>query len=97
MHIEFNGLVTGVELAQINAQRFAYPATDFGVSSRRLPHEPEGFARKGSMQLGGFAGLTALTMGISQDKALAATNNLPQMNLPSETPAANGVAPNGQI
>jgi hypothetical protein len=27
------------------------------------------------MQLGGLAGLTALTMGIGQDKALAETNN----------------------
>lgn len=50
-----------------------------------------------TMQLGGLAGLTALTMGIGQDKALAATNNQPQMNLPTEMPAVNGVASNGQI
>jgi len=50
-----------------------------------------------TMQLGGLTGLTALTMGIGQDKALAATNNQPQMNLPPTAPAANGVAPNGQI
>ena len=50
-----------------------------------------------TMQLGGLTGLTALTMGIGQDKALAATNNQPQMNLPPTVPAANGVAPNGQI
>jgi regulator of protease activity HflC (stomatin/prohibitin superfamily) len=35
-----------------------------------------------TMQLGGLTGLTALTMGIGQDKALAATNNQPQTNLP---------------
>jgi regulator of protease activity HflC (stomatin/prohibitin superfamily) len=50
-----------------------------------------------TMQLGGLAGLTALTMGIGQDKALGATNNQPQMNLPPDAPATNGVAPNGQI
>ncbi len=50
-----------------------------------------------TMQLGGLAGLTALTMGIGQDKALAATNNQPQMDFPTEMPAVNGVAPNGQI
>ena len=50
-----------------------------------------------TMQLGGLAGLTALTMGIGQDKALAATNNQSQFNLPSEAPAPNGVAPNGHI
>jgi regulator of protease activity HflC (stomatin/prohibitin superfamily) len=50
-----------------------------------------------TMQLGGLAGLTALTMGIGQDKALAATNNQPQMNLPPTSATANGVAPNGQI
>ena len=50
-----------------------------------------------TMQLGGLAGLTALTMGIGQDKALGATNNQPQMNLPPEAPVTNGVAPNGQI
>lgn len=50
-----------------------------------------------TMQLGGLAGLTALTMGIGQDKALAATNNESQMNLPPEPPAANGIMPNGQI
>jgi regulator of protease activity HflC (stomatin/prohibitin superfamily) len=48
-----------------------------------------------TMQLGGLAGLTALTMGIGQDKALAASNNQPQMNLPPEAPASNGVAPSG--
>ena len=50
-----------------------------------------------TMQLGGLAGLTALTMGIGQDKALAATNNEPQMNLPPLAPAPNGVAPNGHV
>jgi len=50
-----------------------------------------------TMQLGGLAGLTALTMGIGQDKALGATNNQPQMNLPSEMPAPDGVAPNGHV
>jgi hypothetical protein len=35
-----------------------------------------------TMQLGGLAGLTALTMGIGQDKALGAANNDPQLNLP---------------
>jgi regulator of protease activity HflC (stomatin/prohibitin superfamily) len=50
-----------------------------------------------TMQLGGLAGLTALTMGIGQDKALGATNNQPQMNLPPEAPAPNGVAPNGRM
>jgi hypothetical protein len=50
-----------------------------------------------TMQLGGLAGLTALTMGLGQDKALQATNNQSQMNLPTEAPVANGVAPNGQI
>jgi regulator of protease activity HflC (stomatin/prohibitin superfamily) len=49
-----------------------------------------------TMQLGGLAGLTALTMGLGQDKALGVTNNLPQMNLPSEPPAPNGVAPIAQ-
>jgi regulator of protease activity HflC (stomatin/prohibitin superfamily) len=48
-----------------------------------------------TMQLGGLAGLTALTMGIGQDKALAAANNQPQLTLPPEAPAPNGVAPNG--
>ena len=46
-----------------------------------------------TMQLGGLAGLTALTMGIGQDKALAVTNNQPPTDLPPETPAANSVAP----
>jgi len=46
-----------------------------------------------TMQLGGLAGLTALTMGIGQDKALTAINNQPQMDLPSAAPVANGVAP----
>jgi regulator of protease activity HflC (stomatin/prohibitin superfamily) len=50
-----------------------------------------------TMQLGGLAGLTALTMGIGQDKALAATNNEPQMNVPPLAPAPNGVAPNGHV
>ena len=50
-----------------------------------------------TMQLGGLAGLTALTMGIGQDKALGATNNQPQMNLSPDPPASNGVAPNGHI
>ena len=50
-----------------------------------------------TMQLGGLAGLTALTMGLGQDKALQATNNQSQMNLPTEAPVGNGVAPNGQI
>jgi regulator of protease activity HflC (stomatin/prohibitin superfamily) len=45
-----------------------------------------------TMQLGGLAGLTALTMGLGQDKALGASNNQPQMNLPPEVPAVNGVA-----
>jgi len=47
-----------------------------------------------TMQLGGLAGLTALTMGIGQDKALAVTNNQPPTDLPPETPPANSVAPN---
>jgi regulator of protease activity HflC (stomatin/prohibitin superfamily) len=46
-----------------------------------------------TMQLGGLAGLTALTMGIGQDKALAVTNNQPPTSLPLEAPATNGVAP----
>jgi hypothetical protein len=37
-----------------------------------------------TMQLGGLAGLTALTMGIGQDKALGAANNDPQLNLPPQ-------------
>jgi len=49
-----------------------------------------------TMQLGGLAGLTALTMGIGQDKALAASNNQPQMNLPPAVPAVNGTAPIAQ-
>ena len=43
-----------------------------------------------TMQLGGLTGLTALTMGIGQDKALAATNNQPPLNLPADAPAVNG-------
>jgi len=50
-----------------------------------------------TMQLGGLAGLTALTMGIGQDKALAASNNQPQMTLPPEGPAPSAVAPNGHV
>jgi len=50
-----------------------------------------------TMQLGGLAGLTALTMGIGQDKALAATNNQPATDLPPETPAANGAAPSPTV
>jgi len=46
-----------------------------------------------TMQLGGLAGLTALTMGIGQDKALAVTNNQPPTSLPLEAPATNGAAP----
>jgi hypothetical protein len=46
-----------------------------------------------TMQLGGLAGLTALTMGLGQDKALAAANNQPQMNYTSEPLAVNGVSP----
>ena len=46
-----------------------------------------------TMQLGGLAGITALTMGIGQDKALAVTNNQPPTSLPLEAPATNGVAP----
>jgi hypothetical protein len=49
------------------------------------------------MQLGGLAGLSALTMGIGQDKALSATNNQQQMNLPPEAQTPNGVAPNGHV
>jgi regulator of protease activity HflC (stomatin/prohibitin superfamily) len=49
-----------------------------------------------TMQLGGLAGLTALTMGIGQDNALGANNNQSQMNLSPEAPALNGIAPNGQ-
>ncbi len=49
-----------------------------------------------TMQLGGLAGLTALTMGLGQDKALGATNNQPQMNLPPVAPAVNGIAPVAQ-
>jgi regulator of protease activity HflC (stomatin/prohibitin superfamily) len=45
-----------------------------------------------TMQLGGLAGLTALTMGIGQDKALGASNNQSPMNLPPEA-AVNGAAP----
>jgi hypothetical protein len=45
-----------------------------------------------TMQLGGLAGLTALTMGLGQDKALAANNNQPQMNLPADAPTVNGAA-----
>jgi regulator of protease activity HflC (stomatin/prohibitin superfamily) len=43
-----------------------------------------------TMQLGGLTGLTALTMGIGQDKALAATNNQPPLNLPLDAPPVNG-------
>lgn len=43
-----------------------------------------------TMQLGGLTGLTALTMGIGQDKALAATNNQPPLNLPPGAPPVNG-------
>ena len=50
-----------------------------------------------TMQLGGLAGLTALTMGLGQDKALATTNNQPPMSLPTEVPAPNGVGPNGHV
>ena len=50
-----------------------------------------------TMQLGGLAGLTALTMGLGQDKALVETNNQSQMNLPPEGPAPNDVLPNGHI
>jgi regulator of protease activity HflC (stomatin/prohibitin superfamily) len=45
-----------------------------------------------TMQLGGLAGLTALTMGIGQDKALGAANN-EQAILPAENPPANQIAP----
>jgi regulator of protease activity HflC (stomatin/prohibitin superfamily) len=45
-----------------------------------------------TMQLGGLAGLTALTMGLGQDNALRAPNNQPQMNLPPEAPRVNGAA-----
>jgi regulator of protease activity HflC (stomatin/prohibitin superfamily) len=45
-----------------------------------------------TMQLGGLAGLTALTMGLGQDKALGATNNQAQMNLLPDEPPANGIA-----
>ncbi len=50
-----------------------------------------------TMQLGGLTGLTALTMGIGQDKALAATNNQPQMNTPLPVTLPNGAAPDGHI
>jgi hypothetical protein len=40
-----------------------------------------------TMQLGGLTGLTALTMGIGQDKALASTNNESQPNAPAEAGA----------
>ena len=50
-----------------------------------------------TMQLGGLTGLTALTMGIGQDKALAATNNQPQMNTPLAVTLPNGAAPDGHI
>jgi hypothetical protein len=50
-----------------------------------------------TMQLGGLAGLTALTMGLGQDKALAATNNQPPMSLPTEAPAPIGAGPNGHV
>jgi regulator of protease activity HflC (stomatin/prohibitin superfamily) len=46
-----------------------------------------------TMQLGGLAGLTALTMGIGQDKALGTANNEPQANLPTATPPENGAPP----
>jgi regulator of protease activity HflC (stomatin/prohibitin superfamily) len=45
-----------------------------------------------TMQLGGLAGLTALTMGLGQDKALGAANNQPQMHFTPEAPSLNGVA-----
>jgi regulator of protease activity HflC (stomatin/prohibitin superfamily) len=45
-----------------------------------------------TMQLGGLGGLTALTMGLGQDKALGATNNQAQMNLLPDEPLANGIA-----
>jgi regulator of protease activity HflC (stomatin/prohibitin superfamily) len=45
-----------------------------------------------TMQLGGLAGLTALTMGIGQDKALGTANNQPQIAGAPELPA-NGASP----
>jgi hypothetical protein len=50
-----------------------------------------------TMQLGGLTGLTALTMGIGQDKALAATNNQPQASPESPTPPASGESPLSQV
>jgi regulator of protease activity HflC (stomatin/prohibitin superfamily) len=49
-----------------------------------------------TMQLGGLAGLTALTMGIGQDNALGGSNNQPQVNLPPLVAVANGASPNGK-
>jgi len=43
-----------------------------------------------TMELGGLTGLTALTMGLGQDKALGAANNQAQMNHPPEALAVNG-------
>jgi hypothetical protein len=45
-----------------------------------------------TMQLGGLAGLTALTMGIGQDKALGTANNQPQIAGAPEL-TANGASP----
>jgi hypothetical protein len=69
------------------------------ASQKDLPNENEylDYRFNNHRKLGGLAGLTSLTMGIGQDKALAATNNQSQMNLAPETPAANGMMPNGQI
>jgi regulator of protease activity HflC (stomatin/prohibitin superfamily) len=50
-----------------------------------------------TMQLGGLTGLTALTMGLGQDKALAATNNQPQASPESPTPPASGESPLSQV
>jgi regulator of protease activity HflC (stomatin/prohibitin superfamily) len=46
-----------------------------------------------TMQLGGLAGLTALTMGLGEDKALGVTNNEPPMNLTAVPDPASAAAP----
>lgn len=50
-----------------------------------------------TMQLGGLTGMTALTMGIGQDKALAANNNQQPIGPPVVIPSMNGAASVGSI